>query len=245
MSIPSPWTPWHISVMDCGVASASVCAVVCYLRRWPNAIPQSVHVAALLIVSLYVIAKSGLVSKASQPPAIAVALLVFSALLPIAQVVAIYKLWRYANVEACSFVCRQLFLEVVRSPFSIDTIEGLHTVKFHKQKSDVPASSSTSMSCDSSTGILFLHGYAAGSIYFAFNIDAAVRAAGNASVFALDWRGFAASAREPFTPRTTSDAETWFVDSLEQWRISQGLERLICIGHRCVQCASGDQVSDT
>jgi cardiolipin-specific phospholipase len=60
-----------------------------------------------------------------------------------------------------------------------------------------------------------------------------------ASVYALDWLGMGRSARVPFTIKATRDdvngrvaeAESFFVDSLEEWRAAHGHERMTLVGH--------------
>lgn len=60
-----------------------------------------------------------------------------------------------------------------------------------------------------------------------------------APIYALDWLGMGRSARVPFTVKASRDdvnervaeAESFFVDALEQWRARMGLERLTLVGH--------------
>jgi cardiolipin-specific phospholipase len=59
------------------------------------------------------------------------------------------------------------------------------------------------------------------------------------SVYAVDWLGMSRSARVPFRVRAKRDdiagrvreAESFFVESLEQWRERVGLEKMTLIGH--------------
>ena len=222
LSLPSPWTPWNISVMDCGVISACTCAAVCVLPR--TLLPRHVAISMLLVGSAYVIAKGALVAHESQPGAPMSALLVLSALLPMALAVSVARLWRRASTDNAAAACRQVLQDVVTVPFSQRNVEGLHTITFGDPTDSSPV------------GVVFLHGYAAGSAYFVRNFDAVVAAAsgGGARVFSVDWRGCGASPREPFSPRSTEATERWFIDALERWRASQGLDRGILLGHRCV-----------
>jgi cardiolipin-specific phospholipase len=58
-------------------------------------------------------------------------------------------------------------------------------------------------------------------------------------VYAVDWLGMGRSARVPFRIRAKRDdisgrvheAESFFVDALEEWRERAGLERMTLIGH--------------
>jgi len=58
-------------------------------------------------------------------------------------------------------------------------------------------------------------------------------------VYAVDWLGMGRSARVPFTvkakrediPGRVHEAESFFVDSLEEWREKVGLEKMTLVGH--------------
>lgn len=58
-------------------------------------------------------------------------------------------------------------------------------------------------------------------------------------MYALDWLGMGRSARPPFRIRAKRDdipgrvqeAESFFVDSLEEWRQKMGLEKMTLVGH--------------
>lgn len=86
-----------------------------------------------------------------------------------------------------------------------------------------------------------LHGYGAGLGFFFQNFPALGRWAGSrgTSVYALDWLGMGRSARVPFRVKAKRDdvagrvneAESFFVDSLEEWRSKMGLEKMTLIGH--------------
>jgi cardiolipin-specific phospholipase len=86
-----------------------------------------------------------------------------------------------------------------------------------------------------------LHGYGAGLGFFFQNFPTLAKWAGRrgSSVYALDWLGMGRSARVPFTVKAkrddvagrVSEAESFFVDSLEQWRIKMDLEKMTLIGH--------------
>jgi len=86
-----------------------------------------------------------------------------------------------------------------------------------------------------------LHGYGAGLGFFFQNFPALGRWAGNrgSSVYALDWLGMGRSARPSFRVKAKRDdvqgrvdeAESFFIDSLEEWRQKMGLEKMTLIGH--------------
>ena len=86
-----------------------------------------------------------------------------------------------------------------------------------------------------------LHGYGAGLGFFFRNFPALATWAGNrgTNVYALDWLGMGRSARVPFRikakrddiPARVREAESFFVDSLEEWRTKMGVEKMTIIGH--------------
>ncbi|KAG8961629.1 hypothetical protein FRC03_005139 [Tulasnella sp. 419] len=86
-----------------------------------------------------------------------------------------------------------------------------------------------------------LHGYGAGLGFFFMNFNALGEWAGKrgASVYALDWLGMGLSARVPFKVNAkredyegrVKEAENFFLDALEDWRIKQGFEKMNLIGH--------------
>ncbi|KAG6880434.1 hypothetical protein C0992_000036 [Termitomyces sp. T32_za158] len=100
---------------------------------------------------------------------------------------------------------------------------------------------STSPSPDAPPPAVVLHGYGAGLGFFYQNFPALANGAGRcgSSVYALDWLGMGRSARVPFTIKAKRDdvsgrvaeAESFFVDSLEEWRRKMGLDKMTLIGH--------------
>jgi cardiolipin-specific phospholipase len=86
-----------------------------------------------------------------------------------------------------------------------------------------------------------LHGYGAGlGFYFRNFLPMALWASKhNSSVFAIDWLGMGRSFRPPFhvkaskkdIPARVAEAESFFVDSLEDWRQKMQLEKMTLIGH--------------
>lgn len=86
-----------------------------------------------------------------------------------------------------------------------------------------------------------LHGYGAGIGFFFQNFPALATWAGRrrTAVYAVDWLGMGRSARVPFhvkakrndIPGRVHEAESFFVDSLEEWRQRMGLQKMTLIGH--------------
>ncbi|OBZ76269.1 putative cardiolipin-specific deacylase, mitochondrial [Grifola frondosa] len=99
----------------------------------------------------------------------------------------------------------------------------------------------TSASKASPPPAVLLHGYGAGLGFFYQNFPSLGRWAGKrgTSVYAIDWLGMGRSARVPFTVKSkredidgrVHEAESFFVDSLEEWRQKMGLETMTLIGH--------------
>jgi pimeloyl-ACP methyl ester carboxylesterase len=230
LSTPSPWSPWQTSVMDCSLVAGTACSVVWALQAFDR-VPRPVFYTLLMSASAYVVAKAGYVGSVAQPSSLSIALVVLAAVLPVAQAAALARLWRGANAEACAIVGREILQEFVETPFSQALVEGLHTIEFHPKTHDRGfQQGDTAAAAGVALPVVFLHGYAAGSAYFAYNFDSAVSVPGT-RVFAVDWRGCGASTRETFTPRSTEEAEAWFLDSLERWRVAQGFDRMILVGH--------------
>jgi cardiolipin-specific phospholipase len=88
---------------------------------------------------------------------------------------------------------------------------------------------------------VLLHGYGAGLGFFFRNFPTLAQWASRrqTSVYALDWLGMGRSARVPFSIQAKRDdiqgrvkeAESFFVDSLEEWRKTMKLESMTLIGH--------------
>ncbi|KAH7931302.1 alpha/beta-hydrolase [Leucogyrophana mollusca] len=100
---------------------------------------------------------------------------------------------------------------------------------------------STSPSPTAPPPAVVLHGYGAGLGFFFRNFPALAKWAGHrgTDVYALDWLGMGRSARVPFSvkakrddiPGRVNEAESFFVDSLEEWRDKMGLDKMTLIGH--------------
>ena len=88
---------------------------------------------------------------------------------------------------------------------------------------------------------VILHGYGAGLGFFFQNFPTLAKWAGRrgADVYALDWLGMGRSARVPFVVKAkredvkgrVTEAESFFVNSLEEWREKMGLEKMTLVGH--------------
>lgn len=84
--------------------------------------------------------------------------------------------------------------------------------------------------------LVILHGYGAGLGFFYKNFEGLSRSK-EWKLYALDLLGMGRSSRPPFKMRTKTrseqitEAEDWFIDALEEWRIQKKLDRFTLLGH--------------
>ncbi|KAL8942890.1 MAG: hypothetical protein Q9211_001192 [Gyalolechia sp. 1 TL-2023] len=84
--------------------------------------------------------------------------------------------------------------------------------------------------------LVILHGYGAGLGFFYRNFEGLSRVPGW-KVYALDLLGMGRSSRPPFRlhskdrQRSITEAEDWFIDALEEWRVKKNLDRFTLLGH--------------
>ena len=89
---------------------------------------------------------------------------------------------------------------------------------------------------DVDQNLVMLHGYGAGLGFFYKNFEGLSRAHGW-KIYALDLLGMGRSSRPPFKVHTKdrqgsiTEAENWFVDALEEWRVQKKLDRFTLLGH--------------
>lgn len=84
--------------------------------------------------------------------------------------------------------------------------------------------------------LVMLHGYGAGLGFFYKNFEGISQAKGW-KVYALDMLGMGRSSRPPFRIHAKdqagkiAEAEDWFVDALEEWRVQKKIEKFTLLGH--------------
>ncbi|KAL0264586.1 hypothetical protein SLS55_000536 [Diplodia seriata] len=84
--------------------------------------------------------------------------------------------------------------------------------------------------------LVMLHGYGAGLGFFYKNFEGLSRIQGW-KLYALDLMGMGRSSRPPFRIHAKdhqgkiTEAENWFIDALEEWRIKKGIDRFTLLGH--------------
>ena len=84
--------------------------------------------------------------------------------------------------------------------------------------------------------LVMLHGYGAGLGFFYKNFEGLSRLPGW-RLFALDLLGMGRSSRPPFRLMSNdrqsciSEAEDWFIDALEEWRVKRKIDQFTLMGH--------------
>ncbi|KAL8918307.1 MAG: hypothetical protein Q9172_005466 [Xanthocarpia lactea] len=84
--------------------------------------------------------------------------------------------------------------------------------------------------------LVMLHGYGAGLGFFYKNFEGLSRVPGW-TVYALDLLGMGRSSRPPFRvhskdrQKSIAEAEDWFIDALEEWRVKKKIDRFTLLGH--------------
>ncbi|KAK5175725.1 uncharacterized protein LTR77_000864 [Saxophila tyrrhenica] len=89
---------------------------------------------------------------------------------------------------------------------------------------------------ETENNLVMLHGYGAGLGFFYKNFESLSRMP-NWKLYALDLLGMGRSSRPPFRigakdkEAKVREAENWFVDALEEWRVERGIEKMTLLGH--------------
>jgi cardiolipin-specific phospholipase len=88
----------------------------------------------------------------------------------------------------------------------------------------------------SDQNLVIIHGYGAGLGFFYKNFEPLSRPKGW-HLYALDMLGMGRSSRPPFRLKAKeregqiAEAEDWFIDSLEEWRVKKGIDKMTLVGH--------------
>lgn len=89
---------------------------------------------------------------------------------------------------------------------------------------------------DIDQNLVILHGYGAGLGFFYKNFEGLSRVKGW-KVYALDLLGMGRSSRPPFKlhskdrQKCITEAENWFIDALEEWRVQRKIDQFTLVGH--------------
>ncbi|KAK5121660.1 hypothetical protein LTR85_004832 [Meristemomyces frigidus] len=89
---------------------------------------------------------------------------------------------------------------------------------------------------ETENNLVMLHGYGAGLGFFYKNFEGLSRLP-HWKLYALDMLGMGRSSRPPFRIHAKDrqgkirEAENWFIDALEEWRIKKGIDKMTLLGH--------------
>ena len=89
---------------------------------------------------------------------------------------------------------------------------------------------------ETQNNLVMLHGYGAGLAFFYKNFEALSRVP-HWKLYALDLLGMGRSSRPAFRIHAKDkegkvrEAENWFVDALEEWRVKRGIDKMTLLGH--------------
>jgi len=86
----------------------------------------------------------------------------------------------------------------------------------------------TFISGKGTTPLVMIHGYGASGVFFYKMFK---QLSEHYKVYSIDLLGMGSSSRPEFTAKNVAEAEKFFVDSIEQWRIAMGFEKIILAGH--------------
>lgn len=89
---------------------------------------------------------------------------------------------------------------------------------------------------ETDNNLVMLHGYGAGLGFFYKNFEALSRLP-HWKLYALDMLGMGRSSRPNFKIKANDkeakvrEAESWFIDALEEWRVKKGIDKFTLLGH--------------
>ncbi|KAI5783181.1 Alpha/Beta hydrolase protein [Peziza echinospora] len=112
----------------------------------------------------------------------------------------------------------------------------LNELKIEHQTPAAAASTETTPASAAPQTLVILHGYGAGLGFFYKNY-AALTTRPNWTLYSLDLLGMGNSSRPPFKIHAKThdakitEAEDFFIDALEEWRVKRGIERFTLMGH--------------
>ncbi|KAF7301484.1 AB hydrolase-1 domain-containing protein [Mycena indigotica] len=152
--------------------------------------------------------------------------------------------WWATNDKTSSVAESRLFQSILQPPQPNPTYvasSSLVTLDKPKQYLNTLAIHSTNPQPDAPSPVVMLPGYGAGIGFYLKNIPVVAEWAGHrgSSLYAVDWLGMGRSARVPFRIRSdrkdiagrVTEAESFFIDSLESWRAKQRIEKMTLVGH--------------
>uniref|UniRef100_K3WBF1 AB hydrolase-1 domain-containing protein n=1 Tax=Globisporangium ultimum (strain ATCC 200006 / CBS 805.95 / DAOM BR144) TaxID=431595 RepID=K3WBF1_GLOUD len=139
-------------------------------------------------------------------------------LLPVVVAISHAKFWIPARYEELERVERHILSRNLRIPFEMMKIAGLGTVF-------VPCTDSNKTKKQT---IVLVHGFAAGNALWACNLE---HLAQFYNVYAIEWVGTGRSDRPNFASYEQEEADTIFVNAIEEWRKELKLDTFVLCGH--------------
>ncbi|KAF1316485.1 hypothetical protein FI667_g15377, partial [Globisporangium splendens] len=141
--------------------------------------------------------------------------------------VAICKLrwWRPADEGVLHDAEHTIYRNFVPDKVHLRHIAGLGTVHVPHSGEEAPP-----------RALVLVHGYLAGNAFWAANLEELPK---HFDVFAVEWKGIGRSVRPTFIPKNDEEADTFFVESLEELRREMQHFALYCY-HNWALKASGD-----
>lgn len=111
-------------------------------------------------------------------------------------------------------------LSAIKTPFTRHQVTGLNTISslstFHTNKN-----------------VLLIHGWAGGVGIWVNNWDGIFNSKPT-NLHAIDLKGWASSSRPKFCGTTPESAQSWWVDSIEEWRVKMDIPKLSIAAHSMV-----------
>lgn len=77
------------------------------------------------------------------------------------------------------------------------------------------------------TPLVMIHGFGAGIAFWVMNFEELSK---DRPLYAIDLLGFGRSSRPKFS-NDSDEIEQQYIDSIEQWRVVMGLDKMVLLGH--------------
>ncbi|KAF4035663.1 alpha/beta hydrolase fold [Phytophthora infestans] len=128
------------------------------------------------------------------------------------------RLWLPADENVLHTVEHQIYKSFLGDGFTLSTVAGLGTVyvPYAGEQDKKPRT------------LVLVHGYGAGNAFWAPNLRDLAKAF---DVYVVEWKGIGRSQRPVFRPTSATEADAFFVESLEEWREELKLDKFILCGH--------------
>ncbi|KAG6582815.1 putative serine protease family S33 [Phytophthora cinnamomi] len=214
------WTPWGFDLWGSrGLPIQVPCAATASL-----ALSLVIAKNPLLHLSVWVILVQYVASftlAASHAPLWFATLACF---VPAWSSVSRLRLWLPADEIVLHTVEHQIYESFLGSGFTLNTVAGLGTVHVPYTGGE----SDATPKLEHPRTMVLVHGYGAGNAFWAANLRDLATAF---DVYVVEWKGIGRSLRPKFKPKSSAEADEFFVESLEEWRKELKLDKFILCGH--------------